>query len=255
MTRAQLGLGLIGIGRPWPVADRAVPPPDQVRDLLRYAVASGIRFFDTAPAYGMSEKRLGSFLHTLPAEARELLVIATKCGEIWTPEHGSVIDHSPEALTRSVARSVDLLGRLDLLQLHQASSEVIGEPLVIDTLRQLRESYGIPYLGASVKTVEACDAALTTGVFTHLQMPVNDTRPDLVAWARSHHQAITIIGNRPFASGQAADRPGERLAYTAGAVGPGIVLTGTTDQTHLAETLTEWRQRWRPVRGAADKAG
>jgi aryl-alcohol dehydrogenase-like predicted oxidoreductase len=103
-----------------------MPPPGQVRDLLKYAVASGIRFFDTAPAYGVSEQRLGSFLHALPAEARELLVIATKCGEIWTPEHGSVIDHSPEALTRSVARSVDLLGRLDLLQLHQASSEPDG---------------------------------------------------------------------------------------------------------------------------------
>jgi aryl-alcohol dehydrogenase-like predicted oxidoreductase len=242
MKQAELGLGLIGIGRPWPTPDRTVPPLSQVRDLLQCAVASGVMFFDTAPAYGMSEERLGSFLHTLPAETRETLVIATKCGEIWSPGHGSVIDHSPEALNTSVARSIDCLGRLDLLQLHQASSEVVKEPLVIATLQQLQQTYGIPFLGASVKTVEACDAALESSVFTHLQMPINDTRPDLVAWARTNHEAITIIGNRPLASGQAVDRLGERLAYAAEAVGPGIVLTGTTDRSHLATTLTGWRQ-------------
>jgi aryl-alcohol dehydrogenase-like predicted oxidoreductase len=243
MTQAELGLGLIGIGRPWPTPDRTVPPPDLVSDLLNYAVASGVRFFDTAPAYGMSEERLGSFLHTLQAEARESLVVATKCGEIWTPAHSSVIDHSPEALKTSVARSVDRLGRIDLLQLHQASSEIVREPSVIATRQQLQQSYSIPFLGASVKDVEACDAALESSTFTHLQMPVNDSRPDLVAWARTNHMAITIIGNRPLASGRAVDRLGERLAYAADAVGLGIVLTGTTDRSHLAATLTEWRQR------------
>jgi len=244
MTQAELGLGLIGIGRPWPTPDRAVPPPDQVSGLLEYAVASGVRFFDTAPAYGISEERLGGFLHTLRAETRKSLVVATKCGEIWTPAHGSVIDHSPEALNTSVARSVDHLGRLDLLQLHQASSEVVKEPSVIATLQQLQQSYGIPYLGASVKDVKACDAALESGIFTHLQMPINETRPDLVAWAHTNNVAITIIGNRPLASGQAVDRLGERLAYAAEAVGLGVVLTGTTNRSHLATTLTGWRQRY-----------
>jgi hypothetical protein len=69
-----------------------------------------------------------------------------------------------------------------------------------------------------VKTVEAWDAALESSVFTHLQMPINDRRPDLVAWARTDHEAITIIGNRPLASGHAIDRLSERLAYAAEAV-------------------------------------
>lgn len=240
MTRPQLGLGLIGIGRPWPAPDRPVPPASQAHELLEYAVAAGVRFLDTAPAYGESEERLGAFLHALPAVERDALVLATKCGETWTPEGGSVIDHSPSALRASVARSLDLLGRVDLLQLHQASSDVLADPSVIATLQELHETHGIPHLGASVKDVAACDAALGLGVFTHLQLPINATRPDLVAWARDHRDAITIVGNRPFASGRYVEPVTDHLAFAADAVGAGIVLTGTTRPTHLATTLAGW---------------
>lgn len=127
-------------------------------------------------------------------QTRESLTAATKCGETRTPEQESVIDHSLEALNASVARSADRLGRKDLLQVHQASAEVTGEPSVIATLQELRQSYGITFLGASVKTVEACNAALKPGAVNHLQIPVNDTRTDLVAWTLDNHQVITISG-------------------------------------------------------------
>ena len=60
----QLGLGLIGIGKPWGHAPAPVPSEPEAIALLESAFAVGIRYFDTAPSYGdgVSEQRLGRFL-------------------------------------------------------------------------------------------------------------------------------------------------------------------------------------------------
>lgn len=60
---AQLGLGTIGIGRPCPTEQHDVPSSAQVAVLLERAVSSGVRFFDTDPAHGLSEVRLGQVQH------------------------------------------------------------------------------------------------------------------------------------------------------------------------------------------------
>ena len=237
---SELGLGLIGIGRPWPAPDRAVPSGHEVRDLLGRAVELGVRFFDTAPAYGLSEARFGEFLSTLPDGARNGLVVATKCGEHWSADSGSTVDHSPEGMAESVQRSVDHLGRVDLLQLHQASVDVLGDPEVIETLQAVAETHAIPRLGASVKDVAACEAALASGVFSHLQMPVNASRPDLSEWARAHRDEVSIIGNRPLHSGNSDEPVASLIRRASAVVGPGIVLTGTTNVAHLADTVAAW---------------
>jgi Aldo/keto reductase family len=53
--RLTLGLGLIGIGKPWGHAATDVPDETKVRELLETAFTLGIRYLDTAPSYGMSE--------------------------------------------------------------------------------------------------------------------------------------------------------------------------------------------------------
>jgi len=218
-----------------------------VLELLTRALELGIRFSDTAAAYGTSEQRLGDFLRTLPPASRDGLVVATKCGETWSAAGGSAVDHSEASLITSVDRSLELLGRVDLLRLHQASTDVRSDPTVTATLQRLRADHTIDSLGANVKDIAAADMALSLGIFTHLQMPINDTRPDLVAWASEHQDAITIMGNRPFACGQSLDRPQERLAATEAAVGTGVVVTGTTKADHLAATVAAWNRRGQAV--------
>src|SRR5687768_2556006 len=101
---AQLGLGTIGIGRAWGYANAIVPSEEQSRTVLETAVQAGYKFFDTAPSYGWSEQRLGSFLLSDGAAAG--LTIATKFGEGWDFEHGETfIDHSYDGLRRSLDRS------------------------------------------------------------------------------------------------------------------------------------------------------
>ena len=61
----ELGLGLVSLGRQWGVRDVDPPNEADAAALLECAVALGIRVFDTAPAYGSSEERLGRFLTSL----------------------------------------------------------------------------------------------------------------------------------------------------------------------------------------------
>lgn len=111
---------------------------DEAWAVLEAAWDAGIRYFDTAPHYGLglSEKRLGAFLQTKP---RDEFVVSTKAGRLLrpNPEHQSGgLDtdndfHVPDDLRRewdfteagiraSIAESQERLGldRIDLLYLH-----------------------------------------------------------------------------------------------------------------------------------------
>jgi hypothetical protein len=98
----ELGLGLISIGRPWGHRREPPPPEAQALALLEAAVSLGVRFFDTAPAYGTSETILGRFLSRLGA-AREPLFIGTKMGESWDAAgNASTVDHRYASLKASI---------------------------------------------------------------------------------------------------------------------------------------------------------
>lgn len=237
-----LGLGLIGIGRPWPDESRPVPGEKAVDELLATAVDLGIRFFDTAAAYGLSEERLGRALHTVLRPWRDELVIATKCGEEWA---GGVsrTDHSPDALRRSVDRSIRRLGRIDLLQLHKATSGVLADQTILGALHDIAQSYGIRSLGVSASDPDTCQLALESGLFTHVQCPFPHANEAMASWIQASLGEITILVNRPLGSGRllgtsSATQLYDRITRT---LTRGIVLTGTTSQRHLTETTSFFR--------------
>lgn len=169
----ELGLGLIGIGRPWPGSDSPVSTADQTRTLLDRAHALGIRFFDTAAAYGASEQRLGDWLTTLPRSERDRLLIATKCGEEWSPQEGGRTDHSLDAVRRSFDTSIERLERIDLLQLHKCTAADFADDALIGWFAALKASMQVTALGASVSTPDALRLALDTQVFDTVQFPAN----------------------------------------------------------------------------------
>jgi aryl-alcohol dehydrogenase-like predicted oxidoreductase len=241
----ELGLGLIGIGRPWPDPRSAVPSEDAVRVLLRRAVETGIRFLDTAPAYGDSERLLGRALRTDLASARSQLVVATKCGELWDPQNGSTVDHSPDSLRRTVERSVARLGQIDVLQLHKASTEAIRDDRVLTTLQELASDFSIPALGVSATDADCCKEAVRTGIFSHIQFPLNPLRPaGLGAWAKTAPPEVTLVVNRPLESGKLAGDPTtvrSAYRYIADWISSGVILTGTTSPSHLTHNHAAFR--------------
>ncbi|MFC4628149.1 aldo/keto reductase [Promicromonospora alba] len=100
------------------------------------AWATGIRYFDTAPHYGLglSERRLGAFLRTRP---RDELVVSTKVGRLLVPSPETahrkdpdifevpaatrrVWDFSRDGVLRSLEASLERTGldRVDVVYLH-----------------------------------------------------------------------------------------------------------------------------------------
>lgn len=147
-----LGFGGASIGNLY----RAVPD-ERASETLHAAWDAGIRYFDTAPHYGLglSERRLGAFLREKP---RDEYVLSTKVGRLLVPnaDHDGGrdlangfdvpddlvrrFDPSASGIRRSLEDSLERLGldRIDILYLH--------DPDAYDLERGLRE--GLPALAA-----------------------------------------------------------------------------------------------------------
>jgi aryl-alcohol dehydrogenase-like predicted oxidoreductase len=233
----QLGFGLIGIGKPWGHAPRPVPADAEAQALLEYACELGIRYFDTAPSYGdgVSEERLGRFVRSLPASQRALLTVATKMGEHWDGARGEpYADHSWDALRRSLDRSLERLGRIDVLQLHKTTPAALASGHVGRAWEYAR-SLGITRLGPSASDLESARLALADPQLSAMQVPYNTGNPAFggiidAAVARG----VWVAVNRPLGMGVlAADRYAAfRFVLERR---PAVVLTGTVSRQHLKE--------------------
>lgn len=160
----ELGLGAAQLGNLY-----RVTTDDEVTATVDAAWECGIRYFDTAPHYGvgLSERRLGAELRRRP---RDEYVISTKVGRLLVPSpetaherdgHGFEVpadprrewDFSRDGILRSVEASLERTGldRFDILYLHdpddhfeQASTEGIG------ALIELREQGLVTAVGAGM---------------------------------------------------------------------------------------------------------
>lgn len=243
----DIGCGLVGIGREWGVRRRGVPSREDALAFLRTAVDFGIRLFDTAPAYGLSEERLGAFLAGLDAETCGRLIIATKCGEEFDPTRGTFVDHSPAALQRSIERSLRRLGTISILQLHKATRNVLEDDSVLAVLEEARKN-GITKIGASVSTVADAIAAIDCSLFDVLQFPYN-LRYDAFApvFAAAAARGTTVLVNRPLAEGAIFE--GERLpnvlecafSFILEQDFTGYILVGSKTPRHFIDDVRAFR--------------
>ncbi|MFE6285324.1 aldo/keto reductase [Streptomyces sp. NPDC057877] len=134
----HIGLGLAAVGRPGYInlgrdhdlgEDRSVETlRTRTHDLLDAAYAQGVRYYDAARSYGLSEEFLADWLSTRPDV--DDVVIGSKWGYTYTAdwstdaERHEVKDHSLAAYERQRAESVELLGdRLDLYQIHSVTPD------------------------------------------------------------------------------------------------------------------------------------
>jgi len=246
----KLGLGLLSIGRMWGVGQSEPPDAEGAQALLAKALELGIAIFDTAPAYARTEARLGHFLSGLEPSRRRTLTIMTKAGEHWDFEKGtSFVDHSRDALIRSIDRSLKLLGSIDVLQLHKATSAVVTHPDVIAAMDHARRC-GVTAFGASVSDPETGRLALESGLYDALQFPLNLSynimAPLLPVLEAS--PCLTIV-NRPFAMGGLLT--GQTIEAAAAAafhhieerLPNAVILSGTGKAPHLEENVRAFHRR------------
>ncbi|MET9372150.1 aldo/keto reductase [Streptomyces griseoflavus] len=227
-----LAFGAAGIGNLFtPVTD------DEAARAVDAAWEAGVRYFDTAPHYGLglSERRLGAALRARP---RHEYAVSTKVGRILEPvpatagddladgfavpaTHRRRWDFSARGVRRSVEESLERLGleRIDIAYLHdpddhmeQALDEAYPE------LERMRDEGVVGAIGAGMNDAgpltrfvreTGVDAVLLAGRYTLLDQ---SGLVELLPLAAERGVGVVVGG--VFNSGLLADpRPGATFDY------------------------------------------
>ncbi|MCC7418414.1 MAG: aldo/keto reductase [Acidobacteria bacterium] len=133
-----------GFGRPGEAAAAA---------LIAEAFDRGVTLFDTAPAYGESERLIGRAIGDDPRA-----IVATKTGTAG-------IERSLDASRRALRREL-----LDIVQIHNATAADIADGRAIDALEEARRRGALRLIGASVYGEAAALAAIRSGRFDLVQV-------------------------------------------------------------------------------------
>ncbi|POX51026.1 aldo/keto reductase [Streptomyces sp. Ru72] len=228
---SPLAFGAAGIGNLYSEVSE-----EQAYDAVQAAWQSGIRYFDTAPHYGLglSERRLGAVLREHP---RTAYTVSTKVGRLLEPTdeggddlangfavpatHRRVWDFSADGVRRSLEASLDRLGldRVDVVYLHdpddhagQAFRE--GYP----ALERLRSEGLVGAIGAGMNQAGMLtrfvretdvDVVLCAGRYTLL-----DQRALTELLPAAAERGVSVVVGGAFNSGLLADpRPGATFNY------------------------------------------
>lgn len=239
----ELGFGAAPLGNLYRAISEA-----EAQAVLTRAWDGGVRYFDTAPLYGLglSETRLNHFLRDKP---RDAYVISTKIGRLlrvcapdqrdgfgkWfeVPARNEVYDYSYDGVMRSLEASLERLGldRIDILYAHDLDlfnhkTDTALTARLHDfmaggyrALLDLRDQGTIKAFGAGVNAWQPCqwllergdfDLFLLAGRYTLLEQEALDT---FLPMAEARGVGIIIGG--PYNSGILATgpRPGAFYNY------------------------------------------
>ena len=235
LALTEIGLGGAPLGNLYRAVDDAT-----ARAGFDAAWEGGVRYFDTAPHYGLglSERRLGICLADKP---REDYVLSTKVGRLLVPDPAGagarddegfdvpadmrrVWDFSRDGVLRSLEASLDRLGinRIDLVYVHDPDNHWEEACRgAFPTLAQLREEGVIAGFGAGMNQSRLLtdlvvnfhpDVVMVAGRYTLLEQPAAQ---DLLPAASARGVGVVVAG--VYNSGLlAVPRPGDDAPYNYG---------------------------------------
>jgi len=211
---------------------------DQAAATVEAAWGAGVRYFDTAPHYGvgLSEERLGAAIAGLP---RDAYVVSTKVGRLLVPgragpdghdgfhyapdrppERRRVVDFSRDGIRRSLEESLERLGldRVDVLYLHDPDEhweQAVGE--AYPALAELRDAGVVRAIGVGMNQSAMLarfvretdlDVVLLAGRYTLL----DQSGAELLDLAEE--RGVAVVAGGVLNSGVLADpRPGAPFDY------------------------------------------
>ncbi|MFB4419533.1 aldo/keto reductase [Streptomyces sp. QL37] len=228
----ELGLGAAQLGNL-----ARMTSDEDARGAVDAAWESGVRYFDTAPHYGLglSERRLGS---ALAGRCRDEFVVSTKVGRLLEPspetahlqdDGGFAVpaafrrswDFSRDGILRSLESSLDRLGldRVDVVYLHDPDHHwVEASTTGVDALVELREQGVVKAVGAGMNQaamltefVRRCDidVVMVAGRHTLLDHSAQD---ELLPLAQE--RGVGVVAAAVYNSGLlAAPRPPAGATY------------------------------------------
>ncbi len=188
MKISQFGFGTAAIGRPMYINIRnqkATPfNLDKFRadglTILDQAYKSGIRYFDTAPGYGISEDLLIKWLKSKKDNSIE---IATKWGYEYTANFNTKAttherkEHSLQMLKKQWQHSENLIPHLTTHQIHSATFEtgVLNNEEILTELHSLKSDFNlkIGLTTSGENQTEVLSKALENDLFEVFQVTYN----------------------------------------------------------------------------------
>lgn len=233
---SRLGFGAVKIGRTEGLRYRTafdLPDDAAVARLLHGLLDLGITLIDTAPAYGLSEARIGQYL----ASRRHDFTLSTKVGETF--HHGvSRFDFTPHAMRASVEQSLRHLrtDTVDILLLHSDGDDLklLHDTDAVATLQAMKHEGKARAIGLSGKTVAGAEAALAWADV--LMVPYHtDDRSHAAVIAQASAQGLGIMVKKALASGTLP--PDEALRFLAHDPHVDTAVVGSLSTKHLAENL------------------
>lgn len=235
-----IGLGTVKFGRNQGVKyphEFALPSDADILKLLAVSRDLGINLLDTAPAYGVSEERLGKLLKN----TRRDFIISTKVGEEFI-EGVSHFDFSKAAIIQSVDRSLKRLQTdyLDIVLVHSNGDDenLINKEAVFVTLAALKKAGKIRAFGMSTKTIagglltiEQADLAMVA-----FHQAYTD-EVEVIRQAREQQKGIFI--KKALASGHLPMKASvsDALRFVLSEEGVSSVIIGTLNAAHLEENV------------------
>lgn len=277
MTRTQIGLGLAALGRPDYINIRQNIDIDKSKtafktnafDVMDFAYKKGVRYFDTAPSYGLGEQFL---LDWKNSRQHKDLVLSTKWGytyvanwELGFAGKHEVKEHSVSKLNEQWETSKALCPQLKIYQVHSATLEsgILTDTSIHERLFQLKKEFGlqigITTSGANqskILNIAKNIAVNNQLLFDSYQVTYNifeqstfNTLQRLKALGKTIIIKEALANGRVFTSNN-SKKPLELLAktYNVGSdaialrfvidtLHPNMVLSGASSSNHLAQNL------------------
>jgi aryl-alcohol dehydrogenase-like predicted oxidoreductase len=234
---SPIGFGGFKIGRnqqiKYPTAYDLPGEADLAR-LLNGLLDLGINYIDTAPAYGLSEERIGRHL----SPRRSEFVLATKVGETFE-EGASSYDFSAAGLRTSIERSLLRLNTpsIDVLLVHSDGRDlwIQNETDAVSVLREFKQRGLVRAIGLSGKTVEGAVRALDWADVLMVEYHLEDrSHAELIAEAAA--RGVGIVVKKGLASGHLP--AAEAIHFVLSNPHVASVVVGGLNLEHFRANLT-----------------
>lgn len=229
---SSLSFGTAGIGNLFKVVTDA-----EANQALEVSFDGGVRYFDTAPHYGLglAEQRLGNFL---AKKNRSEVIISTKVGRLIRPNPNAdggmddqsfavsnsihrVLDYSYDGVMRSIEESLERMkiDSIDIVFVHDPDNhEKEAMEGAFPALEELRRAGKIRSYGAGMNQSAMLarftantelDVVMCAGRFSLLEQPaLEDLLPTAI------RRSVSIVAAGVFNSGiLATDNPGPGANY------------------------------------------
>lgn len=233
---SRIGYGAFKIGRnqqthhPTPYS---LPTLSQSNRILNGILDLGIRNIDTAPAYGLSEKRIGLCLE----KKRNQFVLSTKTGESFE-RRNSTYDYSKESTQRSVHQSLKNLRTdwLDIVYVHSNGRDrwIQEETDVVETLQRLKEQGHIRAIGFSGKTPEGAQMAAQWADVLMVQYNSDDESHDSEI-RKASANGVGIVVKKGLGSGNLPAE--ESIPFVLSNDSVDSLLIGGLNLTHMKQNI------------------